>query len=222
MLQLNIIDSELELVPEKMCDDYQIRKIANTRNKRPEEMILDSNYMHGAIDRAYPGKSNRIGRPDIFYHLLNVTQDSILNRLGYLETVIHTKNDEIIRINSETRMPKSYNRFIGLMEKLLKNGKLESPDGKVLMYVEKGKWNSMDHDDYGRILLSPKGKKTRPSGIFRNKNNYSVFIGGFSEGDFVSPVYRELEPISIFDDELTIWTVGWEIISSMETLEGIR
>jgi rRNA small subunit pseudouridine methyltransferase Nep1 len=222
MLQLNIIDSELELVPEKMCDDYQIRKIANTRNKRPEEMILDSNYMHGAIDRAYPGKSNRIGRPDIFYHLLNVTQDSILNRLGYLETVIHTKNDEIIRINSETRMPKSYNRFIGLMEKLLKNGKVESPDGKALMYMEKGKWNSMNHDDYDRILLSPKGKKTRPSDIFRNKNNYSVFIGGFSEGDFVSPVYRELEPISIFDDELTIWTVGWEIISSMETLEGIR
>ncbi len=45
MLQLNIIDSELELVPEEMCDDYQIRKIANTRNKRPEDMILDSNYM---------------------------------------------------------------------------------------------------------------------------------------------------------------------------------
>ncbi len=222
MLQLNIIDSELELVPEEMCNDYQIRKIANTRNKKPEEMILDSNYMHGAIDRAFPGKSNRVGRPDIFYHLLNVTQDSILNRLGYLETIIHTKNDEIIRIDKETRIPKSYNRFIGLMEKLLKNGKVESPDGKILMHVEKGNWNSMNHNNYESILLSPKGAKVKPSNIFSRKTDFSVFIGGFSEGDFLSPVYKKLNPISIFDDELTIWTVGWEILSSMETLEEIR
>ena len=36
MLRLNIIDSELELVPEKLCDDFQIRKMAKTRDKKPE------------------------------------------------------------------------------------------------------------------------------------------------------------------------------------------
>ena len=116
----------------------------------------------------------------------------------------------------------SYNRFIGLMEKLLKNGKVESPDGKILMNVEKGKWDSMIHNSYDSILLSPKGAKIKPSNLFTRKTDFSVFIGGFSEGDFMSPVYKKFNPISIFDDELTIWTVGWEILSSMETLEGIR
>ena len=222
MLRLNIIDSELELVPEKLCDDFQIRKMAKTRDKKPEEMLLDSNYMHGAIDRAFPGKSNRMGRPDIFYHLLNVTQDSILNREGFLETVIHTKNDLIIKIDKETRIPKSYNRFTGLVEKLLKNGRVESPDGKKLMSVEKGRWNSMSRDNFQNILLSPGGKIKKAGEIFDKKGDYSVFIGGFSEGDFVSPVYNELEPVSIFRDELTIWTVGWELISSIEALEGLR
>ncbi len=222
MLQLNIIDSELELVPETLLDDFQIRKIAKTREKRPSEMILDSNYMHGAIDRKFPGSSNRMGRPDIFHHLLNVTQDSILNKRGLLEINIHTKNDLIIHIDRETRIPRSYNRFLGLIEKLFVKGILESPDGKVLMNIDSGKWDNLMKNDYEKVLLSPRGPLCKPSDLINRDKNYCIIMGGFSEGDFSSPVYEKLEAKSVFEEELTIWTVAWEMIASMETVKNLR
>ena len=176
MLQLNIIDSELELVPETLLDDFQIKKIAKTREKRPSEMILDSNYMHGAIDRKFPGNSNRMGRPDIFHHLLNVTQDSILNKRGLLEINIHTKNDLIIHIDRETRIPRSYNRFLGLIEKLFVKGILESPDGKVLMNIDSGKWDSLMKNDYEKVLLSPRGSLCKPSNLIKIVINFRFYV----------------------------------------------
>jgi rRNA small subunit pseudouridine methyltransferase Nep1 len=221
MLKLNIIDSELELIPEEMINDYQIRKIAKSREKRPEELILDSNFMHGAIDRHFPGKSNRMGRPDIFHHLLNVTQDSILNKKGSLQVNIHTKNNLIIRINPETKVPRSYNRFVGIIEKLLLKGSLESPDGKILMNSEKGTWESLVDPEMDNVLLSPKGERRRISDFINANKDYNIFIGGFSEGDFSSSVYNKLKYYSIFSEELTIWTVAWELIASIERLNEL-
>ncbi|MGP6207376.1 16S rRNA methyltransferase [Cuniculiplasma sp. SKW3] len=220
MLTLNIIDAELELVPESMWEDYQIRKVAKNLGKKYNEMLLDSNYMHGAIERHFPGMSNRMGRPDIFHTFLNVTQDSILNKKGELRINIHTKNDKIIRISPETRIPKSYNRFAGLFEKLLSKGNLVSPDGKTLISIEDGKFHRLLRGDGTDLLLSPKGRMAKIGDVIKS-GNLNVIIGGFSEGDFISPIYDELDSVSIFEEELTIWTVGWEIISSYERTFGI-
>ena len=217
MLNLNLIDSELELVPEKMWDDYQIRKIAKNNGKNYNGMLLDSNYMHSAIERYFPGMSNRMGRPDIFHMFLNVVQDSILNRKGLLSVRIHTKNNIIIRIEQETRVPKSYNRFAGLMEKLLVSGKTETPDGKILMSAQEGKWDKLLEKGMKNILLSPKGIKRSVSEICREKD-LNIFIGGFSDGDFTSDVYSRIESFSIFDDELTIWTVACKIVGTYENI----
>ncbi|EQD33862.1 ribosome biogenesis protein, partial [mine drainage metagenome] len=59
MLELLFVDSELQLVPEIMQDDKQIRRIAVERGKRPSELLLDSNFMHSTIEKHFPGKSNR-------------------------------------------------------------------------------------------------------------------------------------------------------------------
>ena len=220
MLTLNVIDAELELVPESMWDDYQIRKVAKNLGKKYNEMLLDSNYMHGAIERYFPGMSNRMGRPDIFHTFLNVVQDSILNKKGYLRVNIHTKHNKIIHISHEARIPKSYNRFVGLFEKLLSKGNLTSPDGKVLLSIEDGGFEKLIRGDRNNILLSPAGERTKMDGIV-NMGDLNVLIGGFSEGDFVSPVYQKLKSYSIFNEELTIWTVGWEVISTYERAMGM-
>ncbi len=215
VLTINVIDAELELIPTELQDNYQIRKIANSKGKKVSEILLDSNFMHSSIDKQFPGMSNRMGRPDIFHHFLNVTQDSILNKKGELRVNIHTKNDQIIRINPITRVPKSYNRFAGIIEKVLLKGSLESPDGVTLMNVENGSWEKLVDVSGKNILLSPKGKTGELGKELRN-DSVSVFIGGFSEGDFLSNVYQKLLPMSIFDEELTIWTVAWEVIASVE------
>ncbi len=219
MFNLSIVDAELELVPPTMWDDFQVRKIANSSNKNPRQMLLDSNYMHSAIERHFPGMSNRRGRPDIFHMLLNVVQDSILNKKGMLSVRIHTRNNIIIRIAPETRVPKSYNRFAGLMEKLLVNGKTEAPDGKILMWTEQGKWDSLLMDNCENVLLSPSGERKNIKEICKKKD-MNLIIGGFSEGDFLSDVYSALKPVSIFENELTIWTVAWKSIGTVEDLLG--
>jgi len=41
--------------------------------------------------------------------------DSPLNRAGLLQVYIHTERNVLIEINPQTRIPRTYNRFSGLM-----------------------------------------------------------------------------------------------------------
>ncbi len=221
MLELLFVDSELQLVPEIMQDDKQIRRIAVERGKRPSELLLDSNFMHSTIEKHFPGKSNRMGRPDIFHILLNVLLDSILNKEGELEVNIHTVEEKFIRINPETRIPKSFNRYVGLMEKLLLKEKIESPDGKLLMNIEDLELQEYLDDGKRNILLTPDGPRLRISEIPFDGRDTRVIIGGFSEGKFRSNFSMVNEKFSIYRDELTIWAVGFECVASYERHLGL-
>jgi rRNA small subunit pseudouridine methyltransferase Nep1 len=227
MLNIVLIDSELETIPELMMDDYAVRKYAKDRGKPPREIILDSNFLHAAIERYYPGQSNRLGRPDIFYHFLQVAQSSILNLRGELRIHIHTKNNQIITIRPDTRVPKSYNRFVGLIEDLFRKGSV-GPEGQKLMTLKEGDpMELLETTLKGteKILLSPSGKERKISELFKNSSSktceYSVIVGGFSEGDFKTNVYEQYEGIKIFNEELTIWSVAMETICQYERDTGI-
>ncbi|BAB60359.1 hypothetical protein [Thermoplasma volcanium GSS1] len=221
MLHLIVADSELETIPEEMLDDPGVRRFAKKRNKRVDRMILDSNYMHAFIDKYYPGESKRRGRPDIIYILLEMAQESILNRKNLLRTYIHTRNDFVIKISPITRMPKSYNRFIGLFEDLFEK-EIITNNGKTLLSLERMKLDelleSLKKDR--TILLHPKGEFKKPS-EFISTEDIAAIIGGFSEGDFRSDVSNIPEKYSIFRDELTIWSVGLEIVASYERAIGL-
>ncbi|MGC8608617.1 MAG: 16S rRNA methyltransferase, partial [Thermoplasmata archaeon] len=168
-----------------------------------------------------PTMSKRRGRPDIIYILLEVTQESILNRRNMLRTYIHTRNDFIITVNPLTRVPKSYNRFIGLFEDLFRKGTIGTMD-KTLLSLHKGKLSdAVSEVGSDRvILLSPRGETKRISD-FINEEDTTVIIGGFSEGDFLSDTKKFREQYSIFNDELTIWSVGFEMIASYERMIGL-
>ncbi len=218
MLKLLIADAELELIPREMLDDYSIRLHAKKRKKPPQKILLDSNYMHSAIDRFFPGESNRRGRPDIIYHLLAIVMESILNKKGGMRIWIHTRNNLILEISPETRLPKSYNRFVGLMEDLFEKGEIKYEE-KTLLRIHNGDVAKMINlSESGNIkVLSPVGKMTQvPELLDSGNENISFLIGGFSEGDFISDVYEIGEAFSIFDEELTIWSVAMEIIAQYE------
>ena len=218
MLKILIADAELELIPGDMLDDYSIKLHAKKRKKPPQKILLDSNYMHSAIDRHYPGESNRRGRPDIVYHLLAVAMESILNKKGELRIWIHTRTDSIIEVSPNTRLPKSYNRFIGLFEDLFEKGEIKFEE-QTLLKVHNGdlrKLIDLAAADNLKIL-SPKGNLTTVSKLVDPEDNEASFIiGGFSEGDFKSDVYGLAESFSIYQEELTIWSVAMEIIAQYE------
>jgi rRNA pseudouridine-1189 N-methylase Emg1 (Nep1/Mra1 family) len=60
-----------------------------------------------------PGSS----RPDIAHQCLLMLMDSPLNRAGLLQVYIHTEKNVLIEINPQTRIPRTFKRFAGLMGK---------------------------------------------------------------------------------------------------------
>ncbi len=218
MLNLLLVDTELEIVPKIMADDYAIRINAKKRKKPASKLLLDSNFMHAAIERYFPSESNRRGRPDIVYHFLEVAMESILNKKGEMRVWIHTRNNLIVELNPEVRLPKSYNRFVGLMEDLFDKGQIMGPDGFLLRLHDGDFKTLLELSGHSKpVILSPKGTKTNIRKVFDvSGKDTSVIIGGFSEGDFRSPVYDLGHGYSIFDEELTIWSVGMELICQYE------
>lgn len=219
MLNLVIADAELELIPKEMLDDYAIRKHAKKRGKPASAIILDSNFMHTSIERYFPGESTRRGRPDIIFVLLQVAMESILNKKGQLRVFIHTRNDLVIDINPVIRMPRSYNRFVGLMENLFDKKEIKTNDEVLLSINESSVEGLIDKINFDRlVILSPKGERKKLDEIVDKVEDYLVVIGGFSEGDFRSDVYSLGESYSIFEEELTIWSVASEIIAEYERM----
>eukprot|EP00040_Diaphanoeca_grandis_P014471 m.73472 g.73472 ORF g.73472 m.73472 type:complete len:242 (-) comp24561_c0_seq1:59-784(-) len=67
-------------------------------------------------------KNNRDGvncRPDITHQSLLMLLDSPLNKAGRLQVYIHTAKNVLIEVNPQTRIPRVYSRFAGLMVQLL-------------------------------------------------------------------------------------------------------
>ncbi|XP_026862507.2 ribosomal RNA small subunit methyltransferase NEP1 isoform X2 [Electrophorus electricus] len=57
-------------------------------------------------------------RPDITHQCLLMLMDSPLNRAGLLQVYIHTEKNALIEINPQTRIPRTFPRFCGLMDHL--------------------------------------------------------------------------------------------------------
>jgi len=217
LLNIVIADAEVETIPEKMIDDYAVRKYAKERRKPVSEVLLDSNFMHAAIERHFPGMSNRMGRPDIIYHCLQVCQESILNKKGELRVYVHTKHDYVIKIDRLTRLPKSYNRFVGLLEDLFRKERVGPPDRLLMEMTRSDAVSLLESLDTPKILLSPRGVQSSIRNLYPpDKRDVTVIIGGFSEGDFISPLYERYSSVSIFQEELTIWSVAMEVICEYE------
>ena len=58
-------------------------------------------------------------RPDITHQCLLMLMDSPLNRAGLLQVYIKTEKNVLIEINPQTRIPRTFKRFAGLMVQLL-------------------------------------------------------------------------------------------------------
>ncbi len=217
MLELILADAELELVPPEIAGHPACVAHARRRNRRPTETLLDGALHHPAL-RALPDGSRR-GRPDIVHLFLLTALDSILNIQGGLRVTVHTRNDLVIHVRSDTRLPKSQSRFYSLMEQLLINGRVPGGEGEPLMSLQPGGLRSaLDAAGAERVVaLSPAGRLVEPREYFAALRGESLacVIGGFPDGDFTSPV-AELadELVSISPHTLKVWTVASEVLVS--------
>jgi rRNA small subunit pseudouridine methyltransferase Nep1 len=198
LLSLVIAESALELVPLELYKHNSVIASARRFNKKPSEILLDISWHFAAMK----GIKNEIkrGRPDLVHFSLLEACSIPLYFENKLSVFVHTIDDKVISVGQNVRLPKSYHRFIGLVEKLYATGKIEENDNTLLeiknMNFEKliKKINPKQ-----TIGLSSKGIKSSYQKLSEDIiDNTCIVIGGFSKGQFSDSVR------TFFDKEMSV------------------
>lgn len=215
MLTLLLADAELERVPASIVGHPQVVQSARHAGTAAARMLLDSS-LHYAAMRSLP-EGERRGRPDLVHFFLLTALESIPNKRGILRVLVHTRNDELLRIDPATRLIRNYNRFCGLIQKLLEEGKAGQPAPLLLMERRRSLSSVLEelHPDRS-ILLDADGRPVPAPRIFSGDDanrNILAIIGGFPSGSFRSRMPEGVERISLHPDLLTVWTVASELLA---------
>jgi rRNA small subunit pseudouridine methyltransferase Nep1 len=161
------------------------------------------------------------GRPDITHFALLEALGSPLNKEGLLQVYVHTINDYVLTVNPTARLPKNYNRFIGLIEQLFQQGKVPSDKEPLLTLENKTLKQLLAETKTDYVLaFSKEGKpKTIQDAIsvLLQKQRSAVVVGGFPHGHFSKPTTQLLDEIVCVDSEmLETWTITSRIIYEYE------
>jgi len=218
-LVLVIVEAAVELVPEEIRGHPSVRAEARRRGKRVDEILLDRSYHHAAM-KDLPENWKR-GRPDITHFTLLEALGSPLNRLGLLETYVQLRDGHIIWINPETRLPRVYERFKGLIEKLYKQPVVEA-DEKILLKMERKTLKNLIDElrpDL-KILLSEDGEEVgwkELGELVTSHQRPMIMVGGFPRGDFSPETKKHADKmVKIWPTPLEAWTVTSRILCIIE------
>jgi len=128
---LVLAEAPLETVPRELWGHPSVARHARKRGRPPRDILLDAAMHHQAM-RRLPGREYR-GRPDIVHVTLLVALDAPLCRHTGCRLLVHTVGDLVIEVDPSTRLPRNYLRFTGLMEQLLREGRIPPGAEKPLM-----------------------------------------------------------------------------------------
>lgn len=220
MLTMILAESSLELIPSEILDHPLVRRDANRRRKRPEQLLLDRSYHHSAMSKL-PNSARR-GRPDIVHITLLTSLGSPLNLMGQLRFYIHTLGDLVISVSPRARIPRNSERFKGLIEQLFETRRVPL-SGKPLLEI-----HEMDLRQLKRLVnpsytlgLTVQGEnrelQSLASSLARQEKPAAV-IGGFPRGHFSEETKRVIdELVRIHPAGLEAWTVASWLIFAYET-----
>ncbi|MEM0026516.1 MAG: 16S rRNA methyltransferase [Ignisphaera sp.] len=228
-LTIVIAEAGLELIPKEIEEHPLVKVHAKKRGKKPSEVILDISLHYKAM-RNLDNWFKR-GRPDIVHTSLLIALSSVLNRAGLLRVYIHTINNLIVHVDPRVRIPRNYNRFVGLMEQLLIEKKVPPNSQKPLLLVEEKRLDEFIKEnrfDYV-VLLHEKGELIKPSvfgEIIGSKmakgEKTCIIIGGFQRGDFEQFTLSLTEnKVAIYKQPLETWTVLSMVIHSIENAKEL-
>jgi rRNA small subunit pseudouridine methyltransferase Nep1 len=225
-LHLVLAESSVELVPREIAEHPAVLSWAHRKRKDPEHLILDQSYHHAAIQRLGREGLGR-GRPDITHFCLLLALGSPLNMAGQLRTIVHTRDDKAIIINSRARLPRSTDRFVALLEQLYEE-KAVPPQGPPLMSLENKSLSTVISEIGGDnvIALTTQGA-FRPlteiaKGLLEHKKPV-LLVGGFSEGHFSRKTMKLAnEAFRIDKRRLEAWTVVARAVYDYERAVAVK
>ena len=229
-LTLALVESALQLVPEQIQANPQIREYAKRRQKLPGEVLLDRAFHNAAMQRlarAHPKLPvERMGRPDIVHNTLLQVLETPLNWEGHLHTLVHTQDEHVISIDPRVRLPKNYVRFVGLIEQLFAEGQVPAT-GEPLLKIEKKSLREL----FGQLKpkkvlgLSTLGKPMLLRDVAQYASGFReplILVGGFPRGHFTEGTRRLMNEIFKVDARpLDAWVVAGRFVYDFEWSIGL-
>ena len=217
MLNIILSESSLELIPKEMHNHPAVTSYSKKFKKLASNTLLDNSWHFSAMK----GLENEIkrGRPDIIHLTLLSLCTSPAFYENKIKVYVHTVNDEIISINNNTHLPKSYHRFQGLIEKLFLTKKIESED-EILMEIEPSTLSQLISkiQPIQIIGLTTKGKKTTFEKLIKQiEENSCILVGGFQKGHFSKETEKIIQQsFSIHDSSLEAHLVASRLVYEYE------
>ncbi len=222
-LKIILLESALERVPRELWSHPQVSRSARRYGVKPGDMLLDKSLHYNAMSTL--SQKWKRGRPDIVHVTLLNILDSPLASMGLLDVYLHVYDGRVFRVLPETRIPKSYERFRGLMAQLLEIERVP-PSGEPLIYKAYDSLSEFASRHGGLILLWERGTPASPGYVFTRAyySGLPLGIGAFPRGDFKRSTLRKTrESYSIYGGyPLKAWTVASRILCAGEEIIGVE
>ncbi|MBY8980160.1 MAG: 16S rRNA methyltransferase [Candidatus Lokiarchaeota archaeon] len=221
-LTIIFVECGLELIPFEIRKHPSIQK--NLKKDSYPSKLLDNAIHHSAMVRL--DDVEKRGRPDITHGCLLNALGSTANKSGNLKIYLHTIENKIFEINSDIKIARNYNRFKGLMAKLLMENKIGS-DNLLLISKFKGTLRDLINSNNRKdvIILSNKGELAEsPLLLFDHdlSKDYIVIIGCFQKGFFTDEILElSNRLVSISHYSLDAWVVLSRVITLYEIANDI-
>ena len=200
MLSLIIAESSLELVPKELRRHPAVIASAKKFEKNPSEILLDNSWHFGAM-KGIKNEFKR-GRPDLVHFSLLEATSIPLYFENEITIYVHTIDDKVIFLGNDVRLPKSFHRFVGLIEKLYREKTIKA-DGNKLLELKEMDFNSLiDKINPSKIIgLSTDGKSsTYPDVVSHLDDDVCLVVGGFQKGHFSDSVNDKIDELFSVDN----------------------
>ena len=219
MLVLVLAEAALETIPEVLWSHPSVRRHSKRQRKPAGQLFLDRSLHHQAMKRL--DDNLKRGRPDITHFGLLEALGSPLNKEGLLQVYVHTRENKVITVDSSTRLPRNYNRFIGLMEQLFQQGKVPIEGETLLKLEQKTLQQLLAETEADYILAFSRNGKPRtlteavPS--LEPKQKPAIIIGAFPHSTFSETTIQLANELVCVDSEmLEAWTITSRAIYQYE------
>ncbi|MFX1367944.1 MAG: 16S rRNA methyltransferase [Promethearchaeota archaeon] len=221
MLHVILLDCSIEQVPRELTAIKQIQKHASRRKKKPNQLLLDQSVHGRAMTNL--GNSHRRGRPDITFLSLLTLLETPLCKEGLLGVHLHLQDGRIVEISPDVRLPRNYDRFIGLFEQLLDKGQVPTQNAPLLkimpLTLQELISNLKQNDPNARTILFVEGGEQTTidalGGAYPEDVSIPVIlgIGAFPHGDLSQEVSQLFERHFELDREVMMaWHVCAEAL----------
>ncbi|MHA1670266.1 MAG: hypothetical protein ACTSV5_06755 [Promethearchaeota archaeon] len=217
-----LVESGLEIIPNQIRDHPAVTKNLIKRNFSSQ--LLDTALHHAAMPKLT--NHERRGRPDIAHNCILNALGAPANKSGHLKFFLHTIHNRIFEFNPEIKISRNYNRFKGLMTKLLIEGDIVINKSPLITEIHQNLLELINSFKNSEVLLfSSRGKIiTNKSELFLDPKpkNYVAIVGGFQKGKFSEKILNLTENlISISQYSLDAWIVVSRIITYFELTKKI-